>query len=60
MKSTEDNPGLGWTQYEKLLCVYCVDSDSDASVSQYLQCGSDVGLQLVLHSSKTQQLHLHL
>lgn len=32
----------------------------DASIAQRLQRGPDIGLQLVLHASQTQQLHLHL
>lgn len=32
----------------------------DAGIAQRLQRGPDVGLKLVLHTSQTQQLHLHL
>lgn len=32
----------------------------DAGISQCLQRGPDVGLQLVFHASQAQQLHLHL
>lgn len=40
---------MGWRQL-----------DLDAGIAQELQRGSDVGLQLILYSGHTQQLHLPL
>lgn len=34
--------------------------DLDACIAQDLQGGPDVSLELVLHPSQTQKLHLHL
>ncbi len=34
--------------------------DLDACIAENLQCGPDISLELVLYSSQTQQLHLHL
>lgn len=46
---------------EILGCVMgCEWLDLDAGIAKELQCRSDVGLQLILHSSHTQQLHLPL
>lgn len=38
----------------------CKRLDLDAGVAEELQSRSDVGLQLILHSGHTQQLHLPL